>query len=403
MREQHNDGWDQLLSGLGGAKDKSQNLRYEAPRFDKQTVTDMLANEGILNSIVDITVQQLMAIDFEFVGDVDGKFYNLMRDLGLRQELRKCIYDYLTIGEAYLFFDAPLKIIRHLPNGTVTPVQDSKDNDIYSKTFGQFKEYKLNSVQDTEPIPGTNILYWNVQGKSLAEKCMQPVINLLVGYQIIVHLQQESVVGRFTIPELGKMLLDDKGVSQVMMRLMAADRGKGVINSILLGKEETFTRDQIAFQNWDAILLKQQEHIAAVSRIPISNIFSINQSGLNASGRGDVENFQDYILTTWQNLLDMPILKLAKAFNSKITDVAPQYEWMDRIEINQKVRKLQAETDKLYFDMGVLSGKDIEENRFINGYSFETVLKRPGAQPKKKTMEERRGEFQDVGGRPAGS
>jgi phage-related protein (TIGR01555 family) len=400
--EQHNDGWNGLLSGLGGQKDKSQNLRFQAPLVTDKDVNDMLRTEGILNSIIEITIQQIMGIDFEFVGDTNGAFYDLMRELRLKDELKKVLYDYFTGGKAFLFFDPGMKIIRHLTPEQISPNTDSLDKDLYSPTFGEYKEYKLNSLSDTQPISGSNVLHWETKGDSLAKKCVQPIISLLVGYQIITHLQQESVVGRFTIPELGKMLLDDAGINAVMMRLKAADRGKGVINSILLGREEQFTRDQVTFQNWDAIILKQQEHIAAVCRIPISNIFSINQSGLNASGRGDVENFQDYILTTWQTLLDSKILKLAKAFNKSITDVAPQYEWMDRIEIKVKSRKVQAEIDKMYFDMGVVSGRELEENRFTHGYSFETVLKRPAAEPKKKTLDERRGEFQNVGGRPAG-
>lgn len=403
---QHNDGWNSFLSGLGSIKDKSQSITYSKKPVNDAAFELLLESDGLLPQIIDKIITPLVGIDIEYVGDSTGAFYNKMKSMKLKNHLKLCMYDYLTRGKAYLLFDKRYNVLRHIPMGYITPITDSKDKDIYSPTFGQYKYFSLATELESDPISIENLIYWEAKGSSLARRCTPSIIELGVGYQIIAHLQQEAVVGRFTIPELGKMLLNAEGINSVMARLKAADRGKGVINSILLGKDETFTRDEVTFQNWDKILLKQQEQVSAISGIPVSMLFAVSGGGMNSNGIGDIQNFQDYIIGLWQDLIDEPVLKISKAFNSKITDVVPHTNWIDRIGLEVQAKKVQAEVDKLYFDMGVLDSRTIELNRFVNGFSYETELSKARASNKLENLEQRRSanvSLSGGNGRPSGS
>ena len=50
----------------------------------------------------------------------------------------------------------------------------------------------------------------------------------------------------------------------------------------------------------------------------------------------------------------------------------PIFQLTEKEEITN--RKTQADSDKIYIDMGAVTSDEIRESRFANGYSYETIL-----------------------------
>ncbi|HFL3839656.1 anti-CBASS protein Acb1 family protein, partial [Klebsiella pneumoniae] len=111
-----------------------------------------------------------------------------------------------------------------------------------------------------------------------------------------------------------------------------------------------------------------QEHMSAVSSIPLVKLLGITPNGLNATSDGEIRVFYDYIHALQQSVFKdnlkrvMDIIQLSEFgdIDDGITfDFEPLYEMSakERAEI----RKVDADTDAVYVGASVLSGNEVRE------------------------------------------
>jgi phage-related protein (TIGR01555 family) len=115
----------------------------------------------------------------------------------------------------------------------------------------------------------------------------------------------------------------------------------------------------------DMLQAQAQEHMGAVSGIPLVVLIGIQPAGLNASSEGEIRVFYDWV-RSYQSLLFDENFKRVLAFVqlSEFGEVDPgiTHDWEPLYELTAAElatkRKTEADTDAIYIDAGVLDAPE---------------------------------------------
>lgn len=115
----------------------------------------------------------------------------------------------------------------------------------------------------------------------------------------------------------------------------------------------------------DALQAQTQEHMAAVSKIPIVKLLGIQPAGLNASSEGEIKTFDDTIAAYQEKFFGEPLkrilgfvqLSLFGVVDPQITAVFNPLRQMTEKEKGE-IDKANAEADQIRIDTGVISPEE---------------------------------------------
>lgn len=131
---------------------------------------------------------------------------------------------------------------------------------------------------------------------------------------------------------------------------------------------EEFKNVTTSLGTLDALQAQTQEHMAAVSRIPLVKLTGISPAGLNASSEGEIRVFYDTIhsmqhanfLAPLRTVVDLAQLSLWGEIDSRIS-----FEFRPLWSLDEKgraeVRKIQADTAAVYIESGVIATDEERE------------------------------------------
>ncbi len=130
--------------------------------------------------------------------------------------------------------------------------------------------------------------------------------------------------------------------------------------------DEAFTNVSAPLGTLDQLQAQAQEHMAAVSGIPIVLLLGISPAGLNASSEGELKAFYDWIHAQQElvfrpnltRLIDMIQLSEFGEVDDDLTfDFVPLWG-LDEGEIAE-MQLREAQTDQIYVEVGALDGMDV--------------------------------------------
>lgn len=167
--------------------------------------------------------------------------------------------------------------------------------------------------------------------------------------------------------DMAAYLQNDASGAQLDNRIALFTNYRDNRNTMVLNKKvgtdeaEEFFNVSTPLGTLDALQAQTQEHMAAVSGIPLIKLLGISPAGLNASSEGEVRTFYDMIhsyqerfyrphLTTVIDLIQL------SEFGDIDEDIGFRFEplWsMDEKE-SAEVREIEARTAQTYIDSGVL-------------------------------------------------
>lgn len=145
---------------------------------------------------------------------------------------------------------------------------------------------------------------------------------------------------------------------------MMANRGVFAIDK----NKEEFQNVSAPITGVHEIIAQSQEHMSAVSGIPLVQLTGITPSGLNASSDGEIRVFYDAILSYLERNIRAPLDWIVKAtmlslwgeIDSEIT-----YEFVSLWEMSDKdkadIRKSNADSAAVYIAAGVISPEEDRE------------------------------------------
>lgn len=143
-----------------------------------------------------------------------------------------------------------------------------------------------------------------------------------------------------------------------LFNLMRDNRGLMLLNK----DTEEFFNVSTPLGSLNLLQAQAQEHMAAVSGIPIVKLLGIQPAGLNASSEGELVSFEDWIHSSQVSLFTPNLTRIIgfiqiSEFGEVDPDITFVYEPLRSLDKKQQadVRKTEADTDKVMIDSRVIS------------------------------------------------
>ena len=224
----------------------------------------------------------------------------------------------------------------------------------------------------TAPYLTRNILQgWNT---SIFEGILEPIQNLLGGFNVTLELLSEAKIDVFKIADLATVLMSPDGERQIQKRLSIATANKNYKSSLAMDSNDDYQQKQISFGGIPQLLEQLMYIFCGYLRYPVSKLFGKGSSGFS-SGDDDLENYNGTVdsevriparqLITW-----VVNLRCQQLFGRELPDFRPRWRPLrvmsekDQAEISS--RKLADYI--VLLEHQVMTGKQVAQKLTEDGY-----------------------------------
>jgi phage-related protein (TIGR01555 family) len=387
--KERNDSWQNLLSGLGSARDKSTYAHLHPNEgLATEYLEQLYLNDDIAARICDLVPYEMLRQGFSIKVD-DQDF--------LRPDLSDILRDALVksriFGAAFIYVgaddgqpqEAPLltqkvKRVRFL---NVLTTKDLSTQSFYTdancEKFGRCELYRLNVsshnqaavIHESRLIPffSTSPLNHRQYPPSMLQRIYSVLQQFHTAWQATAHLMTDAAQGVFKLKGLHSAMSSNRS-EELLKRMELVDMSRSISRSIILDAEdEDFRRDSYGFSGIPEILEKMMLRLAAAARIPVSLLMGQAPAGMNATGESDTRFFYDQVRAEQEALkpkLERLVKIIAGDENAKVNIEFPAL-WQMTDREKAELRCMEAETDRIYLQEGVLLPEEVAIKRFSGG------------------------------------
>lgn len=205
-------------------------------------------------------------------------------------------------------------------------------------------------------------------GMALSQLCKPYVDNWLRTRQSVSDLVHSfSVMVLKT--DMAQRLQSDMSGGDLFRRVDLFNKTRDNRGTFVLDKnEEDFENVSVPIAGLHELQAQSQEQMSSVSKIPLTILLGITPAGLNASSDGEFRAFYDTIIAYNERVVANPLKAVIEAAQLSIwgkIDEELTYQFMSLWEMSAKeqaeVRKIEAETDKVLIDAGVIGPEESRE------------------------------------------
>ncbi|MFJ3048502.1 DUF1073 domain-containing protein [Herbaspirillum chlorophenolicum] len=221
---------------------------------------------------------------------------------------------------------------------------------------------------------------YNFGGLSLSQLAMPYVDNWLRTRDSVsdmVHSYSVSGIKTNMQDVLSGASADDLVKRAQLYNNMRDNRGM-----LMLDKEsEEFFQFNAPLAGLDKLQAQAQEQLCGVTSIPLVKFWGITPTGLNASSEGEIEVFDDDMLSLKKAIFSDPfktVLDVIQLNEFGEIDPGITFEWEAMAEMSEidsaTINKTNAETDNILITAGVISRDDARERIIADPKSGYTAL-----------------------------
>ena len=383
------DGLKNFVSGLGTGRDKSTATSYHYERIDRWQAEQMYASSWAARKAIDLIPEDETREWREWQAEQAEEIYKAERDFAVRAKVnlaRK--WERLYGGAAILIGTGdpdptePFDVTRMRPGDLrylhVLQRHDMQavewDDDIASPGFGKPVLYRVQTGRMAAQVvihASRLVIFdgmdapreWRENndgfGLSVLDYLSTAVTNADTTSAATAALVHEATIDVVKIPELENYLGDAVSERKLIDRFQLAMRGKSLVNTLILGGDETYDRKTTTFAGLPDLMDKQHEVVAAALDMPLTRFMGRSPGGLNATGDNELRNYYDMIRARQQTDLGGTIHPLDEVIKAHVgaTDDGVTYEWsplwVPTPSEKATIEKTQAEVDQIYMNMGV--------------------------------------------------
>ena len=386
---ERNDSWHNLLSGLGTARDKSLYTHLSpSVRLPPDYLEQLYVNDDIAARICDLVPHEMLRQGVDITVDDEPFTWPGLSDV-LRDALVKCrifgaSFIYVGVDDGQVQ-EQPLMVprvtgVRFL--NVLTPKEVSHQSfyaDPNDANYGHCELYRLNgsvdqqnaSIHESRLIPFFTMPPLNHRQfpPSILQRIYPVLQQFHTAWQATAHLMTDAAQGVFKLKGLHSAVASNRS-EELIKRMALVDMSRSVSRSILLDAEdEDFRRDSYGFAGIPEILEKMMLRLAAAARLPVSLLMGQAPAGMNATGESDTRFFYDQVRAE-QEALKSKIERLVKIMNGD-DDIEVNIEfpalWQMTDREKAELRRMEAETDRIYLQEGVLLPEEVAIKRFSDG------------------------------------
>ncbi len=388
--KERNDSWQNFLTGLGGNRDKaSYHHLYPNNRFSPEYLEQLYINDDIAARIIDLVPHEMMRQGLSINGESTHK-------LNMNHHLFDALIKARLFGVAFIFLGVedgddqacPL-VTQKLKGLKFINVISAKEISIKSfytdalmPNFGEPELYELNQskaiIHESRLLPfyGTRPLSPKMFPASILQRIYPVLQQFHTAWQATSHLMNDAAQGVFKLKGLHSAMSSNRS-QELLKRMELVDMSRSVSRSILLDAEdEDFRRDSYGFNGIPEILEKMMLRLSAAARIPVSLLMGQAPAGLNATGDSDIRFFYDQVKAEQEALKP----KIERIFKLQMRDDGAECIidfpalWQLTDKEQAELKRVEAETDRIYLQEGVLLPEEVAIKRF-GGSDFTIDLK----------------------------
>jgi phage-related protein (TIGR01555 family) len=228
---------------------------------------------------------------------------------------------------------------------------------------------------------GADDRYWGISVLQRAEDRLK-MLGSSMGS--IDQLLNEMSVGKYKVKNLANLLSSPEGKDAIQRRVELMDLTRSVFRSMYFdaGDEsgkgaEDFVRDAVNFTGIPEILHIIFMLLSADTGYPITRLFGVSPGGMNATGDSDMRNYYDNVRSLQSADLKPILLYLLRVISEWQKIPEPYIKFLPLETMNEKEQaeldkmnvdkdKLEADTYKIYVDMGALESYEVRFLKFGN-------------------------------------
>jgi phage-related protein (TIGR01555 family) len=402
------DGWQNLFDGRGVlGKDKRLSTTFSARNLlTEGELSEMYTTDGLARKIVDKPVEEMMKRGFKVEGDVDSLIQATFDELDAWTSLNELLTWARLFGGAVMvmglddgqLMDMPVNerglrrvdFLRVYDRHQVT-VNYPTDlyNDPIDRRYGQIQFYNVQPLDGSMPfrVHESRVVVCNGEnvpqrvrilnqgwGLPVLQTCFDQLRQVGMAYDDVETILDSFVTTTVTINNLMELIAGGQE-SAIKRRLELMDLSRSMLNTILLDKEETFEKKASTVTGLPEVMDRYLQALSAVSNIPLRVLMGQQVGGMNNKGEGETGDWYDLIASK-QVREYKPILEtlvrycmLAREGYFKGRELKDWFIVFNPLtQPTQKeiaeTRKINAEADCAYVNVGVLDATEVAISRF---------------------------------------
>lgn len=160
-------------------------------------------------------------------------------------------------------------------------------------------------------------------GMSELEKLVRSFNQYLKHQSVTFELLDEAKIDVMKINGFNAAIATSNGANKTAQRVANAAMIKNYQNALVMDKEDDFEQKSINFGGLAEILNQIRIGLACDLRMPMTKLFGISPSGLNASGEEEIENYNSMIETEIRSKVKGGLILMLKILCKKLFDYIP--------------------------------------------------------------------------------
>ncbi|MGD8707074.1 MAG: DUF1073 domain-containing protein [Nitrosopumilaceae archaeon] len=404
MEALRTDGWSNLIAGIGvKKKDKTENTYFvEDYILEDEDLSALYDGEGLAANIIDAVPDDMTRAGWTIANDEKEKIQNEMKRIKAVYYLNKALkYARLYRGAIVVMITERGELDKPIPANpgnvkrlrvysakriilTSTDIVEDPNSEYFDDVeifhvltrSGKMLDIHRSRclwfggelVSDDFELDLT-YQYW---GLSTMQRIWARLKNYGAVERAVANLLLEFNLGIYEFSNLAEILAMNKEemMSAVYTRLEAINACKSMLNAVMIGEGESFTRDSANLSGLADIIDRMMINLTGVAKIPATKLFRRSPAGMNATGESDITNYYDDVSTQQTQKLEPELQKLINVIGKAVygSNKENKYTitfnslWEPTEKEKAETKKLNAETHSTDIANQVI---DAEESRKI--------------------------------------
>ena len=285
---------------------------------------------------------------------ISSKSQTLNDELGIRQD-----------GLENIFVLDPTQLVAMDVGGSPLSENYLKP-DYYTSTYGDTVHTSRVIYIDGEVCSNATREVNQGLGLSKYERIASEIQNLSIGNNRALNILSVMHQDVIAIDGLNEALTTDEGEDAIHERLTILNQFKSVLSTLAIDGKDSYSNVSRSLSGVKDVIEVQMMLLSSASRIPMTKLFGKSPDGQNATGKSDLTNYYDDLMS---NLLKGKIAKIYSKLDPIVSmhlfgkDEVIDYEFIPLYALNEieiaDIAKKEADTHKIYIDSGVVSELDI--------------------------------------------
>lgn len=380
-------------SQLSQTQTQYLNLRYYLISNDRNLLSHMYAEHGIVQTLVDQPVDDAFRGGFDVkTGQLDGAELEKLETYLERHRVVETIKQAIKWSRLY-GGGAILVLTDQKPDTPLDPAQITGGSKLDFKAVDLWELY--NTEQNTfTPDWGEPEYYfyygirvhksrvYRINGKeppsfirarlrgwgmSELEKLVRSINQYMKNQDVVFELMDEAKVDVYKIKGFNSALMRSDGTNNIARRIQIANQMKNFQQALVMDVDDTYEQKNMNFAGLSDLLKQIREGIAADLKMPVTKLFGISSAGFN-SGEDDIENYNAMIESEIRSRVKFIVVDILSLVCHNLFNIIPE----DLSITFPELRMMSTEQQEV--------AKTNEYNRIIGAYQSGLI---DGAQAQK--------------------